>query len=131
MCRRVQDDGQHQVGGRPGGDDERALPERLAVEGAAELADGNGALPLGILSAVYKGSFVDTVARTIALLGQSVPSFWLAIILILVFGVALAWFPVAGRTGLSSYVLPSRCPGFAQGEITQMTQMLHLRGANP
>ena len=46
MCRRVQDDGQHQIGDRTGGDDERTLPERLAVEGAAEIGGGNGTLAL-------------------------------------------------------------------------------------
>jgi peptide/nickel transport system permease protein len=89
------------------------LPATATLAVAALLVASLIAVPLGILSAVYKGSFVDTVARTIALLGQSVPSFWLAIILILVFGVALAWFPVAGRTGLSSYVLPAIAMGWA------------------
>jgi len=89
------------------------LPATATLAVAALLVASLIAVPLGILSAVYKGSFIDTVARTIALLGQSVPSFWLAIILILVFGVALAWFPVAGRTGLSSYVLPAVAMGWA------------------
>ena len=71
------------------------------------------AIPLGILSALRRGSRIDALARGIALFGQSVPGFWLAIMLILVFGVALQWFPVAGRTGLSSYVLPAITIGIA------------------
>jgi peptide/nickel transport system permease protein len=71
------------------------------------------AIPLGILSAAYRGSFIDTIARTIALFGQSVPSFWLAIVLILIFGVILRWFPVAQKSDWDSYVLPAIAIGWA------------------
>jgi peptide/nickel transport system permease protein len=71
------------------------------------------ALPLGILSAIYKGSPIDTFARTFALLGQSTPTFYLSILLVLGFGVNLRWLPVAGRSGLSSYVLPGIALGWA------------------
>jgi peptide/nickel transport system permease protein len=69
------------------------------------------AIPLGILSALYRGTALDAVARTIALFGQSVPSFWLAIMLILVFGVVLRWLPVAHRGGPESYILPAIAMG--------------------
>ena len=65
------------------------------------------AVPLGIVAAVYRGSVADTFARAIALLGQSVPSFVLAIMLVLVFAVLLPLFPVAFRSGPSSYILPA------------------------
>ncbi len=71
------------------------------------------AVPLGILSAVYRGSWVDTVARGIALFGQSVPSFWLAIVLVLIFAVMLDLLPVAYRTGPESYILPAIAMGWA------------------
>jgi peptide/nickel transport system permease protein len=71
------------------------------------------ALPLGVLSAVYRGSVVDTLARTFALLGQSTPTFYMSILLVLAFGVNLRWLPVAGRSGLSSYVLPGIALGWA------------------
>lgn len=70
-------------------------------------------LPLGILSAVYRGSAVDIFSRSVALFGQSVPSFWLAIMLVLIFAVILGWFPVAYSDGLSSYVLPAIAVGWA------------------
>jgi peptide/nickel transport system permease protein len=89
------------------------LPATATLAVAALVVAATIAVPLGILSAIYKGSAIDTVARTVALLGQSVPSFWLAILLILGFGVALSWFPVAGRTGLSSYVMPAIAMGWA------------------
>jgi len=65
------------------------------------------AVPLGIVAAVYRGSVADTFARAIALLGQSVPSFVLAIMLVLAFAVLLPLFPVAFRSGPSSYILPA------------------------
>lgn len=65
------------------------------------------AIPLGILGAMYRGKAVDTLGRLVALLGQSIPSFWLGIVLILVFGVFLRWLPVVGRGGWESYVLPA------------------------
>lgn len=70
-------------------------------------------LPLGILSAVYRGSAVDIFARTVALFGQSVPAFWLAIMLVLIFAVILRIFPVAYSQGIESYVLPAIAIGWA------------------
>jgi peptide/nickel transport system permease protein len=70
-------------------------------------------LPLGILSAVYRGSGIDIFSRTVALFGQSVPQFWLAIMLVLVFAVILQIFPVAYSQGIESYVLPSIAIGWA------------------
>jgi peptide/nickel transport system permease protein len=71
------------------------------------------ALPLGVLSAVYRGTVIDGFARTFALLGQSTPTFYLSIVLVLIFGVNLRWLPVAGRSGLSSYILPGIALGWA------------------
>jgi peptide/nickel transport system permease protein len=65
------------------------------------------AFPLGVMAAVKKGSLWDTGARTIALFGQSVPAFWAAIVLILVFGVQLDLLPVGRKEGLQSFVLPT------------------------
>ena len=67
-------------------------------------------IPLGVLSAVKRGSVWDMVARTFALLGQSLPAFWIAILAILVFAVWLEWLP-AGTQGegfsLKHYILPT------------------------
>ena len=65
------------------------------------------ALPLGILSALRRNSPLDTVAMTLALAGQCMPTFWLGILLILVFAVQLRWFPVYGGEGLMTLVLPA------------------------
>ena len=64
-------------------------------------------VPLGIMAAVYRNSVGDTFARGVALLGQSIPSFVLAIMLVLAFAVWLPLFPVAFRSGPSSYILPA------------------------
>jgi ABC-type dipeptide/oligopeptide/nickel transport system permease component len=62
---------------------------------------------------VYRGTWIDTVARSVALFGQSVPSFWLAIVLVLIFAVVLGLLPVAYRSGPESYVLPAVAMGWA------------------
>lgn len=64
-------------------------------------------VPIGILSAVRRDSWIDRLAKGIALFGQSVPAFWLGIVLIWVFSVTLGWFPTSGRQGFSSMVLPT------------------------
>jgi peptide/nickel transport system permease protein len=70
-------------------------------------------IPLGVLSAVYQGSAIDIFSRTVALFGQSVPAFWLAIMLVLIFAVMLRIFPVAYSDGPESYVLPAIAVGWA------------------
>ncbi|MBB4003440.1 MAG: ABC transporter permease [Aurantimonas endophytica] len=63
------------------------------------------ALPIGILSAYYRGSLFDQASTTLAMFAASVPSFWLALILIQVFAVRLGWFPVAGYGGPDTTLL--------------------------
>ena len=65
------------------------------------------ALPLGMLSAVRQGSGWDYSALTVALLGVSMPSFWLGPLLILVFALGLDWLPVSGREGFGALILPA------------------------
>lgn len=60
----------------------------------------------GTLSAVHRNRVVDQLIRLGSLAGASLPSFWLALILIVLFAVQLSWLPVAGRDEPSSYVLP-------------------------
>jgi peptide/nickel transport system permease protein len=64
-------------------------------------------VPLGVLAAVKRATLVDQLVIGVALLGQSVASFWLALLLILFFAVTLQWLPVSGRTGWASLVLPA------------------------
>lgn len=58
-------------------------------------------VPLGVLSAVYRGSIFDNLVRFFSVVGQAVPSFWMGIMLIFVFGVILGWLPTGGRQTVS------------------------------
>jgi len=65
------------------------------------------AFPVGIISAVKRGTPVDFFGRIFSLIGISFPNFWLGIMLILIFAVNLKWLPSSGFDGLSSLILPS------------------------
>lgn len=64
-------------------------------------------VPLGILAAVSRGRPADYLSRLFAILGHSVPSFWIAILLVLFFGVKLGWLPTFGTGGIRHFILPS------------------------
>ena len=64
-------------------------------------------LPLGVLSAVRRGTIADYIGRTIAVTGQALPPFWIGLVLILVFSVWLNWLPGAKKGGLDTFVLPT------------------------
>jgi peptide/nickel transport system permease protein len=58
------------------------------------------AIPVGVISALYRGTAIDGTAMAMAMVGQSVPSFWLGIMLILYVGLGLRWLPISGHTPL-------------------------------
>lgn len=94
---------------------------KLAVAGIL-IAIGLG-ITLGIVAARYKDSFIDTIVMTLATLGVSIPSFWLAILLVMVFSVKLAWFPIAEGTGFRDLVLPAVTLGvLASTMISRLTR---------
>jgi len=65
------------------------------------------ALPLGIISAIKRGTIFDQIGMTLALLGQSIPAFWAGIMMILLFAVKLGWFPPSGYGGPNHVILPA------------------------
>ena len=71
------------------------------------------ALPIGVYSAVHRGTAFDFVGRLFAVLGQSLPLFWLGLILILIFAVWFGWLPAAGRGGPANFILPAVTMGWA------------------
>ncbi len=85
-------------------------------------------IPLGVLSAVYRDTPIDRVAKIIAFLGQSTPSFWLGIMLMLFFGVfffqqGLPSLPISGRGGPATYVLPAFTMGwFVVAGLVRLTR---------
>ena len=75
------------------------------------------ALPLGVLAARRAGSAVDLAAGGLAVLGASIPVFWLGPLLIILFSIDLGWLPVSGRSGPLSLILPSLTLGTALSAI--------------
>jgi peptide/nickel transport system permease protein len=65
------------------------------------------AIPIGIISAVKRGTIFDFSGRVFSLIGISFPNFWLGIMLIIIFSVNLKWFPSSGYEGFSHLILPS------------------------
>jgi peptide/nickel transport system permease protein len=90
------------------------LPATLELAGLALAISVVIALPIGVISAVMKDSPIDSVAKIIALLGQSMPAFWLGIVLMWIFAVQLGWLPPSGRGGISSLLLPAITLGWFQ-----------------
>ncbi|HEV8436069.1 MAG TPA: ABC transporter permease, partial [Thermoanaerobaculia bacterium] len=83
------------------------------------------AFPLGMISAIYRNSWIDNVARFFALIGVSMPSFWFGPLLIIAFAINHTWFPVSGRDeGLRSLVLPAVTMGLALSAI--LTRMIRV-----
>lgn len=94
----------------------RAIPTlELALAGIAVALVIS--IPAGIISAVHQGQFLDYLSQLGALLGISMPNFWLGYLLIIVFSVHLNLFPVAGVGGLSHLILPAITLGTGMAAI--------------
>lgn len=69
-------------------------------------------LPLGVVAAIRPNSWIDRAALTLAVFGQALPSFWFALMLIVVFGVNLRWLPISGSESWQNFVLPAIALGY-------------------
>ncbi len=90
-------------------------------------------VPIGVYSAVRRGGPLDGAARVFAVLGQSMPAFWLGLMLILIFGVILGVLPAGGRGGIPHLILPAFTLGyFTSAAIMRLTRssMLEVLGAD-
>jgi peptide/nickel transport system permease protein len=88
-------------------------------------------IPLGVLAARHHGRAIDRVVLGVALLGQSVPVFWLGMVAIMIFSVNLGWLPTGGRGTIWHFVLPGLTLGwFANGLIARLVRscMLEVLG---
>jgi peptide/nickel transport system permease protein len=99
------------------------LPNSLKLASFAMAVSMLMAFPLGIMAAVKKGTAVDRVAQIVSILGQSLPTFWLAIVLVEFVAGRWQWLPAAGNEGFASYVLP----GFTLGWFVVAGMMRLLR----
>ena len=96
----------------------RRLPATIELALAAMLVSLVIAIPVGIISAVKRYSLLDNAGMVGAMVGVSMPNFWLGLLLILLFSLHLDWFPVFGRDGLKSLVLPAVTLGTGLAAIT-------------
>ncbi len=86
---------------------------------------------LGIISAAAKNTYIDHISMIIALLGVTVPAFWLGLILMLIFSVMLGWFPVSGSGSFQTLVLPAVTVGLGgAGLIARITRVSMLEMFN-
>lgn len=83
------------------------MPATLQLSGTALLLSVLIAVPLAITAATHRGTIIDRTGLVVSLVGQSFPTFWLAIMLILVFSEKLHWLPPSGRNGWQTLVMPS------------------------
>jgi peptide/nickel transport system permease protein len=83
------------------------LPATVQLTVVAMLVTIAAGVSLGIITAVLRGTRYDVAGTILAVLGQSLPNFWLGIMLILLFGVALRWLPTSGFASWTSLVLPA------------------------
>ncbi|MCU7371695.1 ABC transporter permease [Paucibacter sp. O1-1] len=109
------------------------LPITLKLGAVALLLAVAVAIPLGVLAAIYRDSWVDRLALMIAVIGQAMPNFWFALTLILIFAVGLQWLPVAGNESWLHFVLPAIALGYyAMPSLMRLTRagMLDVLGSD-
>ena len=108
------DFGKSHINGRSArGDLLQAFPATIQLAASAFALEVIVGVALGILSAVKRDTFLDIFGKFFALLGIATPNFWVAIMLIMLFGAILGWLPTYGRGGLDHLILPAFVLGWA------------------
>lgn len=103
------------------------LPDTLLLSAVSMFFGIAIALPIGILSAVKRGTIIDKVGRMLALIGQSMPTFWIGLLLILTFALAFPILPTSGTGTIAHLILPSiTLGGFVSASILRVTRSAML-----
>src|SRR5690606_31859425 len=99
------------------------LPASLKLAAVAFVFSMLLGIPLGVMAAVRQNGAGDIGARLLALLGQSVPAFWLGLVLMYVFSVRLGWLPTSGMGDWNHYILPALTMGlFTTAAVTRLVR---------
>jgi peptide/nickel transport system permease protein len=99
------------------------LPATLELTVSATLLAVVLGIALGVVSAVHRGDWLDQTIQSTIMLFTSMPSFWLGILLILIFSVRLHWLPAIGNGGVAQLILPVACLGVvASGRLARMVR---------
>ncbi len=99
------------------------LPRTYQLTFSALLIAMIVAIPAGVMAAVYRNTWVDTLTMGFSLIGQATPTYWMGLLFIILFSVRLRWFPTGGAQGLESLVLPATTLGlYSMARIARMTR---------
>lgn len=107
------------------------FPKTFLIASFSIILSVLGGIPIGVRSAVRANSLEDRIYMALTLLGCSIPNFWLALMLMLLFSLKLGWFPSTGADSLACYVLPSiACAlggiaGIARQTRASMLEVIH------
>lgn len=83
------------------------LPYTIILASSSMILTLIVSIPLGIISAIRKDKFIDSIIRVFTFIGNSIPGFFLALILLLIFSLRLKWLPILSESGIRSLVLPT------------------------
>ncbi|NQU30917.1 MAG: ABC transporter permease [Anaerolineae bacterium] len=107
------------------------LPATVQLASVGLLISVVVGIPIGLIGGFSPGKTADSLGRILALLGQSVPNFWLGLMMIIYFGVKLRWFPTFGRDEWKSVIMPAFVLGLpVMGQLVRLTRsaVLEIRG---
>jgi ABC-type dipeptide/oligopeptide/nickel transport system permease component len=99
------------------------IPATLKLTSISLLVALVVSIPLGVLAGVKPGGAIDSIARTLALISQATPTYWLGLILISIFAVKLRWLPSSGSESWRNYILPVSCLALSSmGGLIRLTR---------
>lgn len=103
------------------------LPASLKLAAAGLLISIGLGVPLGVAAAARRGTLIDKIARGIGLLGQSIPTFWVGLMLIIIFSVQLQILPSSGDNGIKTLIMPAIAVGwFSTASVLRLTRSAML-----